>query len=98
MPSQVLYEVIDGTAELTLNHPPSNALSDETISQLLSCLERARTDPTAFAVLLRSSIPRRFCAGLDLKVLDGASADTMQSVLEKLYWMPSFVLANRASL
>lgn len=83
--SRVGYEVRDGIAEITLNNAPVNALTEEMIADLLAALERARPDSSARAVLLRSGVARRFCAGLDLKVLDGNSADKMHSVLSQLY-------------
>jgi enoyl-CoA hydratase/carnithine racemase len=83
--NSVLYEVRDGVAELTLDHPPVNALTEPMVGALLEALERARLDDAARAVLLTSAVPRRFCAGLDLKVLDGASPEKIHSLLEKLY-------------
>lgn len=83
--THVLYEVRDGVAEVTLAHPPVNALTEPMIAALLAALERARCDDAARAVILASAVPRRFCAGLDLKVLDGAAPEKIHSLLEKLY-------------
>jgi enoyl-CoA hydratase/carnithine racemase len=67
----VHYRVADGIAELLLDRPPVNAVDGELIDELLAALERARCDVSARAVILASAQPRRFCAGLDIRAVDG---------------------------
>ncbi len=81
----VRYAVVDGIARITLNRPPVNALSLETIRAIVAALRRARADPEARAVLLTSAVPRRFCAGLDLALLLGKSSEQVREVLQALY-------------
>ena len=83
--ASILYEVRDSVAEITLENPPVNALTEAMVGELLAALQRAREDDRARAVILRSSVARRFCAGLDLKVLDGAPPARIHSLVEKLY-------------
>ena len=64
---QVLYEVEEGVATITLNRPEAmNALTIAMKAALLEALERARDDAAARAVLLTGS-GRGFCAGQDLR-------------------------------
>ncbi len=81
----IRYQVTDGIAELLLDRPPVNAVNEEMIDELLACLESARLDDSARVVLIRSAAPGRFSAGLDVKELDGRSAEGMHDLLEKLY-------------
>ena len=79
------YDIHDGVAEITLDHAPVNALTEALVDELLAALQRAAADPAAGAVILASAVPRRFCAGLDLRALDGASPEQIHALLERLY-------------
>lgn len=79
------YEVRDSVAEISLDNPPANALTEDMVGALIAALHRAGQDDSARAVILRGAITGRFCAGLDLKALDGASPEKMRSLVEKLY-------------
>lgn len=82
---RVRYAVVDGVAEITLDHTPVNALTEPMVDELLQALRRAAADASARAVILASALPRRFCAGLDLGALHGAAPDAMRALLDKLY-------------
>jgi enoyl-CoA hydratase/carnithine racemase len=79
------YEVSDGIAEISLNRPPVNALNLTLLEQLITTLRRAAADDSVRAVVLASAIPRQFCAGLDLDILQGKAALEVRQFLEKLY-------------
>ncbi|HEX3483287.1 MAG TPA: enoyl-CoA hydratase/isomerase family protein [Kofleriaceae bacterium] len=79
------YEVEDAIARITLESPPVNALTIPMLDAVLDALRRAKDDSDVRAVILQSAIPRYFCAGLDLAVLQGASADHVRALLDKLY-------------
>src|SRR4051794_41720163 len=74
MTERVLYDVADGVATVSLNHPATrNALSDALLSDLIAALERARGDEAVRCVVLASTHattfssggdPRRFAAGV----------------------------------
>ncbi len=83
--SSLGYQVREGVAEITLDNPPANALTESMVAELIAALDRAAADESAAVVLVRSAVPRRFCAGLDLTLLDGASPDAVRSLLETLY-------------
>jgi enoyl-CoA hydratase/carnithine racemase len=64
---ELLHEVTDGVARLTLNRPERrNALSWSLIESLRAAVRAARDDPEVRVVLLRGAGDRAFCAGADL--------------------------------
>jgi enoyl-CoA hydratase/carnithine racemase len=68
---EVLYEVVDHVATITLNRPHrSNAISMPMLDQLSQRLAEADTDRDVRAIVLTGA-GKAFCAGLDLK--DAAS-------------------------
>src|SRR5690606_3046956 len=82
--SSLGYQVREGVAEITLDNPPANALTESMVAELIAALDRAAADESAAVVLVRSAVPRRFCAGLDLTLLDGATPTAVRSLLETL--------------
>src|SRR5919205_4680017 len=63
----VRYEVVDGVATITLDHPETrNALSDALLDELIAAFERARDDDTVRCVVLTSSHEKVFSSGGDL--------------------------------
>ncbi|HEX5263754.1 MAG TPA: enoyl-CoA hydratase-related protein [Phenylobacterium sp.] len=64
--AEVLYEVADGVATITLNRPERmNTISGPMLAGLTELLLKANADPKVRAVLLTGA-GRAFCAGLDL--------------------------------
>jgi enoyl-CoA hydratase/carnithine racemase len=71
----VLYDIADGIAVLTLDHPAArNALSEAMISGLHDALRRIATDPAVRVVVIAANGPA-FCAGHDLKELTARRRD-----------------------
>ena len=63
---QVLYEVADGIATLTINRPERlNTISGPMLKRLTELLIKANEDPKVRVVVLTAT-GRAFCAGLDL--------------------------------
>jgi enoyl-CoA hydratase/carnithine racemase len=81
----VRYEVSDGIARIILDRPSVNALDLDMIERVVAALETAANDDAARAVVLTSAVPKRFCAGLDLKILLGKSDAEVRGVLQELY-------------
>src|SRR5579871_6018682 len=81
----VSYTVAGGIARITLNRPPVNAISLDTVRAIVAALRRAAADHEARAVVLTSAVPRRFCAGLDLDLLLGKSGEQVREFLQALY-------------
>ena len=64
---ELLYEVADGVATLTINRPDRrNALTWAVISGLRERTAEAKVDPAVRVVVLRGAGERAFCAGADL--------------------------------
>ncbi len=77
--TEVLYEVGDGIATVTLNRPEKrNPLGDTTLRELRAAMEAAGDDPAVRVVIVTGAGDRAFCAGADLS---GIHADATE--LEK---------------
>ena len=64
---QLLYDVSDGVATVTLNRPEKrNALSGELLAELVDAILRVRDDDEVRAVVLTGAGDKVFCAGADL--------------------------------
>ena len=71
--TQLVVDVADGIATVTLNRPGQfNALSSGLISELQSAFDRIAADPGVRVVVLAAS-GRGFCAGHDLKEIRAMS-------------------------
>ena len=83
--SSIEYEVRNNIAEIALDAAPVNALTEPMLDEMLGCLVRASADPLVRAVILRSNVPRRFCAGLNLETVSDAGSADLHALVEKLY-------------
>ena len=64
---QLLYDVSDGMATVTLNRPDQrNALSPQMLNELVDALIRVRDDDAVRALVLTGAGNKVFCAGADL--------------------------------
>ncbi|MBW2316960.1 MAG: enoyl-CoA hydratase [Deltaproteobacteria bacterium] len=74
MYEQILYEVEDPIATITLNRPERlNAWTDRMGDELRHAVAAAETDPNVVAIVITGG-GRGFCAGADLKGLEAISA------------------------
>lgn len=70
-PDEVLFDVRDRVAYITLNRPQRrNALSYEVWDRLVDLFATCDNDPGVWAIVLTGTGDRAFCAGADLKELD----------------------------
>jgi enoyl-CoA hydratase/carnithine racemase len=68
--AEVLHEIRNHVAILTLNRPSAlNALSLDMLVQLRALFGRCAADPEVYAVLIRGSGDKAFCAGGDIRAL-----------------------------
>lgn len=81
----ITYSVTAQIAEIGLNRAPVNAFSLSFLNEILAALRRASSDAEVRAVILHSSLPKIFCAGLDLDILLDKSNLEVRAFLEKLY-------------
>ena len=71
---ELLHEVRDGVATLTINRPERrNALSWDVVSGMRDAVAAARTDPDVRVVVITGAGDRAFCAGADLTGMRGDS-------------------------
>jgi enoyl-CoA hydratase/carnithine racemase len=69
---KVAYTVEEGVATLTLRDPPANTYSYEMMQALDAAILRARMDDSVHVLVVRGEGDKFFCAGADIKMLDGA--------------------------
>ena len=68
---EILYEVSDPVATITLNRPDAlNAFTPHMGSELRAAVAEAERDPRVVGIVLTGA-GRGFCAGADMKVLSG---------------------------
>jgi len=84
---QLLYEVSDGVATVTLNRPDQrNALSAQMLTELVDALLKVRDDDEVRAMVLTGAGDKAFCAGADL---GGFAADA--PLVQKHYGSDRFL-------
>lgn len=73
--SDILYDVTDHVARITLNRPDrANALARGTILRLIDALLTADNTPDVRAIVITGAGDRHFCAGMDLRdVVEGGN-------------------------
>lgn len=81
----IRYDVRDAVAEILMDRPPVNTIDHPFIDALLAALSRARDDDSVRAVIIGSTVPGRFSAGLDLPGFMALSAEEKNALIEKLY-------------
>ena len=80
--NQVLSEVVDGVAIVTLNDPERrNALNLEMVDEIVETFDRIEADTSVGAVVVTGT-PPAFCAGADLGHLGGSQKSGLRSVYE----------------
>jgi enoyl-CoA hydratase len=86
-PEQLLYDVDDRVATVTLNRPEQrNALSAQLLGELVEAFKAARGDDAVRAVVLTGAGDKVFCAGADL---GGFAADA--TLVEKHFASDRFI-------
>lgn len=85
MTDSLRYSVRDRVAEILLDDPPINGITDATLDALMSRLRQAGSDPSVHAIVIGSALPGRFCGGLDLKHFRTLSPADRHTVVHKLY-------------
>ncbi|HEY8707548.1 MAG TPA: enoyl-CoA hydratase-related protein [Burkholderiaceae bacterium] len=81
----IRLEVTDGVAEILLDNPPVNAITDALLDALMAALREAGSDPRVRAIVLDSAVPGRFCAGLDLPRFKDSSPAEVHATVGRLY-------------
>lgn len=83
--SQILLDIADGVAVLTLNRPAKmNAYTRTMMTEMIDALDRTDADDSVRAVIITGAGEKAFCAGADLTPEDGgvpfASAEAVEDL------------------
>lgn len=97
--SEILYEVQDNIAHVTLNRPEKrNALNEALINSLKEVLQQIDKDSSLNAVVIRGA-GTDFCSGADLSSLKKISeSDILQNLSDAEKLMDLFLLLRRLKL
>jgi 2-(1,2-epoxy-1,2-dihydrophenyl)acetyl-CoA isomerase len=80
MSENILYNVVDQIATITLNRPDRyNAFDNETSFRFIDVLKEAKRDPEVRAIVLTGA-GKAFCSGQDLKDIHGKKRSLGESV------------------
>ena len=83
--TQILYDVADGVATITLNRPEKmNAFTNVMMQEMCSAFDRVDADDDVRAVIVTGSGDRAFCAGADLTPDSGGQVFASGSAVESL--------------
>ncbi len=97
MNANVLYEVSDAVATVTLNRPDRlNAINPQLLDELIGALKNANADPAVHVILLTGA-GRAFCAGDDLKEFDSqvGTEEETRAYIEKIQDVTRELCLNR---
>ena len=83
--ARVRYEIMGGIARIALAHPPVNALDLAMVRGVIAALHRAAADDAVGAVVVASTVAKRFCAGLDIVAMRGQSPEETRALVRELY-------------
>jgi len=78
----VTFEQRQGVGVITFNRPPANAYEVGFHRQFNDAIEAADKDTETRVVLIRSAIPRFFCAGADIKVFAANPAEANKQMVD----------------
>lgn len=82
----IRYKTQDGVAELLVDYPPVNGITDEVLDDLMDKLAKAGADPAVRAIIIGSAVPGRFCGGLDLRKFSKSTPAEVHAIVNKLYF------------
>lgn len=83
--TQILYDVADGIATITLNRPEKmNAFTGTMMQEMCAAFDRVDADDEVRAVIVTGSGDRAFCAGADLTPERGGQVFASGSEVESL--------------
>lgn len=83
--TQILYEVADGIATITLNRPQKmNAFTVVMMQEMCAAFDAVDADDAVRAVIVTGSGDRAFCAGADLTPDSGGQVFASDSAVESL--------------
>lgn len=97
--SEILYEIRNNIAEITLNRPEKrNALNDALINSLKDALEKADADEKLRAIVIKGA-GKDFCSGADLSALQKiAESDVLENLWDAENLLELFALIRKVKI
>ena len=81
--SHIIFEKENGVAKLTINRPEAyNALSPETMQEIINAIEEAKKDDEIKVLVIRGSGDKAFIAGADIKTFPSLNPLTARQFAE----------------
>jgi len=91
---EVLYEVADGVATVTINRPAKyNALNTSVVTTLREFFKKAEEDASVRAVVLTGTGDKAFAAGADITEFKGKDSETVRPLAENGQELCKFIEA-----
>lgn len=81
----IVVENVDFLRVLSLNRPPSNALSLSLLEELHLKIQEAERDPSVRCLILASKLPKYFSSGLDVEELFSLPEKERESLFFKMF-------------
>ncbi|RYX90189.1 MAG: enoyl-CoA hydratase/isomerase family protein [Comamonadaceae bacterium] len=81
----IRYKAQNGIAELLVDNPPVNGITDELLDALMARLSQAGADKSVRAIIIGSAVPGRFCGGLDLRKFAKSTPSEVHATVARLY-------------
>ncbi len=89
---EVLYEVADGIATITINRPAKyNALNSAVVKTLRDLFKKAEDDKTIRVIVLTGAGEKAFAAGADITEFQGIGGKTVRPFVKKGQELCSFI-------
>lgn len=82
----ILYEVRDGVARISINRPPLNILNAETLLELTTALDKARNDSAVSVVVITAVGDKAFSAGVDIRDHLPEKVSSTLAVFNKVFY------------
>ncbi len=80
---EVLYEITDGVAIITINRPAKyNALNTSVVTNLRESFKKAENDDTVRSIILTGAGEKAFAAGADITEFQEKNSKTVRSLAE----------------
>ena len=97
--SEIIYEIEDSIAVITLNRPEKrNALNDSVIDSLKNTLKNADNNENLCAIIIKGA-GRDFCSGADLSALQKiAESDVLENLWDAENLMELFALIRKIKI
>lgn len=78
----VQYQAIQGVGIISMHRDKANAYDLDFVEQFSIALQLAEADTNVNAVVLKSALPKFFCAGADIKAFHANSTSANQNMVE----------------